>query len=316
MITVIIPVYNAEKYLKRTIKSVINQNYEEWEIIAVNDGSTDNSLNILQEFSELDSRIHIISKENSGAGAARNEGLKYAKGEYVVFLDSDDYISKEYFSLLSKKNEDVVFVDVMRKNEDSSKYSIEKMSKYRNYCKEDIIRFQMTGEMPWGGCRKAVKRNLILNNKILYSEHQVGEEAIYSFEILNKAENIGFIDKPLYCYNVHDGSLSRTILEDPWGDVSLALKDKVKQQDLYNKYSSTINSFIIVAGIVSLINMAKLYSWKEYVIHAKRKIKWIKENLDVTTEIDFKHMNKKARILYPFVKIQILYPIYLLGRMR
>ena len=316
MISVIIPVYNAEKYLRRTIKSVMNQDYEDWEIVAVNDGSSDNSLNILQKFSELDSRIHIVSKENGGAGAARNEGIKHAKGEYVVFLDSDDYIKKEYFSLLSKRNEDVVFVDVMRKNEDSSKYFVEKMSKYSGYCKEDIIRFQMTGEMPWGGCRKAVKRNLLINNQIFYSEHQVGEEAIYSFEILNKAEKIGFIDKELYCYNIHNGSLSQIILEDPWGEVCLALKDKIKQLGLDHKYSNTLNAFIIVAGIVSLTNMAKLYSWKEYSFYAKEKVKWIKKNLDYVAGIDFKHMNKKAKILYPFVKVHALYPIYCLGRMR
>lgn len=91
-ISVVIPVYNVENYLRQCLDSVINQTLDDIEIICVNDGSTDSSPDILEEYSRKDSRIRIISQENMGLSGARNTGMKYIKGEYVYFLDSDDYI--------------------------------------------------------------------------------------------------------------------------------------------------------------------------------------------------------------------------------
>ena len=98
-ISVIIPVYNVEKYLKECLDSVINQTLKDIEIICVNDGSTDNSLNILENYAKKDNRIIVISQKNKGLSGARNTGLKYCSGEYVSFIDSDDYVSKDLFEL-------------------------------------------------------------------------------------------------------------------------------------------------------------------------------------------------------------------------
>ena len=100
-ISVIIPVYNAEKYVSRCIASVQAQTYSHWQMILVDDGSKDKSLEICQKYAGADNRIHVIHQENAGPGIARNVGLEYAKGKYVVFIDSDDYIEKDYFQLLS-----------------------------------------------------------------------------------------------------------------------------------------------------------------------------------------------------------------------
>ena len=101
-ITVIIPVYNVEKFLRTCLDSVINQTYQNLEIICVNDGSTDSSPEILKEYFEKDDRIIIINKENGGLSSARNAGLDAATGEYVAFLDSDDWISKNFCKELLK----------------------------------------------------------------------------------------------------------------------------------------------------------------------------------------------------------------------
>ena len=105
-ISVIIPVYNVEKYLSDCLESVIQQSMREIEIICVNDGSTDNSYNILSEYADRDSRILIMNKENGGLSAARNTGYKKASGKYILFLDSDDYLSSpDVLDLLYKKAE-------------------------------------------------------------------------------------------------------------------------------------------------------------------------------------------------------------------
>ena len=111
-ISVIIPVYNAASFVGRCIKSVLSQTYCDWQMILVDDGSKDNSLEICQIYAASDSRLQIIHQENAGAGAARNAGLAKAIGKYIVFIDSDDYVDKEYFSLLANHDEDVVFIDV------------------------------------------------------------------------------------------------------------------------------------------------------------------------------------------------------------
>lgn len=102
-ISIIIPVYNVEKYLEQCLKSVINQTFKDIEIICINDGSTDNSLEILEAFQKQDERIKIINKQNEGQGIARNEGLKIAKGEYISFIDPDDWVEQGMYEFLYNK---------------------------------------------------------------------------------------------------------------------------------------------------------------------------------------------------------------------
>ena len=114
IISVVIPVYNAERYLQRCISSVQSQTYSNWEMVLVDDGSKDNSLKICQENAAIDNRIKVVHQSNKGPGEARNVGIAATTGDYVVFVDADDYIDKDYFQLLSKKavGNDVVFIDV------------------------------------------------------------------------------------------------------------------------------------------------------------------------------------------------------------
>ncbi|MGL6168239.1 MAG: glycosyltransferase family 2 protein, partial [Fusobacteriaceae bacterium] len=115
-ISVIIPVYNTEKYLRRCLESIINQSLKEIEIIIVNDGSPDGSSKIIDEFSQKDKRIKVINKKNGGISSARNVGLKKSLGEYVIHIDSDDWIEHNYFfemySKAKKDNLDIVISDI------------------------------------------------------------------------------------------------------------------------------------------------------------------------------------------------------------
>ena len=150
-ISVIIPVYNAEKYVGRCIESVQAQTYTEWLMILVDDGSRDKSLEICQKYAGADNRICVIHQENAGPGIARNVGLEYSKGKYVVFIDSDDYIEKEYFQLLSQQDEDVVYIDVRNVGEDGRVLKEEYMSSNKRLSLDSILRRQMTGSINWGG---------------------------------------------------------------------------------------------------------------------------------------------------------------------
>ena len=100
LISIIVPVYNTEKYLKKSIDSIINQTYKNIEIILVNDGSTDNSKKICEEYKKKDKRIRLINKENGGQGSAKNTGIQYATGNYIGFVDSDDYIDEDMYEVL------------------------------------------------------------------------------------------------------------------------------------------------------------------------------------------------------------------------
>ena len=150
-ISVIIPVYNSEKYVGRCIESVQAQTYTDWQLILVDDGSKDKSLEICHEYAGSDTRIRVIHQENAGPGIARNVGLEYANGKYVVFIDSDDYIEKEYFQLLSEHDEDVVYIDVRNVDESGRVLKEEYMSSNKRLSLDSILRRQMTGSINWGG---------------------------------------------------------------------------------------------------------------------------------------------------------------------
>ena len=102
LLSIIIPVYNVEQFIEECLDSVCTQSFADWEAICVNDGSTDCSLTLLQEFASRDSRIHVISQSNAGLSAARNTGLRAASGEYVLFLDSDDWLTSNAIDVLKE----------------------------------------------------------------------------------------------------------------------------------------------------------------------------------------------------------------------
>lgn len=310
-ISVIVPVYNTEKYLKKCIESVKNQTYSNWEMIMVNDGSTDASADICSKAAEEDRRIKVFSQENRGPGVSRNFGISKASGDYIVFLDSDDYIESDYFELLvpSARKNDVVFIDVNQVSCDGEILKKEKTSTYKNEGKDRIIRAQMTGKLPWGGVRKAVRTDIIKTNNILYDNFSVGEEALYSFRILSVANSIGFLDKKaVYSYVNRSGSQSKTEDTDPWGKVFAVLKDYIQKNNMYELYSSTLNSFNVTATIVSLNQIYKSGA-KNADNLAKKRLEIFKETFDAKSTIDSVSLDKRALLLYPFIKCGFLLPV-------
>ena len=172
------------------------------------------------------------------------------------------------------------------------------------------MRGQMTGKILWGGVRKAVKSELLLKNKIKFTEHKVGEEAIYSFLLMYHAESISFIKGSVYEYVNRGGSQSDTIDDDPLIVVAYALKEKILQMGLYGYYANTINAFIVTAAIISLDRMAGIYEWSEYKIKAKDRLLKYRQEVDPDKPVDTDHMMGKAKMLYPFLKAGMITPIY------
>lgn len=309
-ISVIVPVYNAEKYLNKCIESVLAQTYPDWELILVDDGSKDGSADIIDGYAASDTRIKAIHQENAGPGMARNRGIEEATGDMIVFLDSDDYIEKDYFQLLAERVSDegaeVVFIDVIQEKPDGKVIRLEKMSRFKEKSKNDMIGCQMTGYMPWGGVRKAVSRKLIEENDLRYSADPVGEEAIFSFEMLRNAKKISFIEKGLYHYVNHPGSQSKNP-NGTW-EVTLAkMKQHLEEKGIEQEYEAQVASFAFVVMILWLLKYAKKNSivatWKNF---CERRRAYIN---DYGWQLNPGYVRKEVRLLIPFIRMHLLLPI-------
>ena len=310
MISIIVPVFNSEKYLDRCVQSVFDQEYQDWELILVDDGSTDGSLSMSMGYAAADKRVKVLHQENKGPGAARNLGIIRANGMYTVFLDSDDYIKPDYLRRLSKEIADVVFIDVDFVDKNRHILRKEYMSEYYKKDINSLTRSQMTGKIPWGGCRKAVKTELLRKNNLRFSEHSIGEEAVYSFLLMHYGKTFSFINAPVYEYINRFESQSNTINEDPWGAVAIDLKNRVTMMGLYEKYADTINAFIATAAIVSLNRIARYYSGNTFRRKAKERIRRYRDEIDERYPVDKKNMPFKAQLLYPFLKVGLVYPFF------
>ena len=317
--SIITPVYNAEKYLKKCIDSVLEQTYHDWELILINDGSTDGSFEIIEDVRKKDERIIAIHQTNSGPGPSRNRGLDCATGEYIVFLDSDDYIDEDYLKLVASKSKiyDVIFIDVLQVSEENRIIKSEFMSRYRDMDKDDLLRSQMTGKLPWGGVRKVVSRELIQKNKIRYSHLMNGEEALFSFRVLYLASNISFLDnKPVYFYVNHEGSQSKLNLIDPWGEVVINLRTYITTHNLYAEYGNTLNSFNMMSTGISLDRICKIYTGKECMKLAKNRINIFLKTLDRNQGIDYSNLDYRVVFLSWFLVRGAVLPLVLASKIK
>lgn len=211
-ISVIIPIYNSEKYLKRCLDSVINQTYKNLEIICVNDGSKDNSLQILQEYAQKDNRIIIIDKENAGVSAARNDGIRKATGEYIGFVDSDDWIEldmyEKMYKALKKYNTDIVRISYYKNDTFENTVPIYNLPEYVNKklsrgnydYDNELVSSIVKENIPSFLCLLLVKRNVVKKTNLLDESIVFGEDIIFFLELLDNSNSIYFLDSCLYHY--------------------------------------------------------------------------------------------------------------------
>ena len=213
-ISVIIPVYNVEKYLEQCLDSVINQTYKNLEIICINDGSTDNSLTLLEEYAKKDKRIKIISKENEGLSATRNLGVREATGKYVFFLDSDDWLEltcfEDLFNAIESNKADLCVYGLTRFDETDNKYIVPdnyfNLSCYQNVLNKQICTYldiKNSLFRRWESVLKLYKRDFLVQNNIVFTEKVLFEDIFFHVQSVLSAKSICFCDKKLYFYRVN-----------------------------------------------------------------------------------------------------------------
>lgn len=316
-ISFIIPAYNAEKTLTKCINSLLNQTNKNWESVIIDDGSLDNTFNIAKSFEYKDERIKVLTQKNSGPGAARNNAFPYCDGEYIAFLDSDDYIEYNYvelvIKLINQNKSDVVIIDNYYEDEYGKVIRIENLSKFNYLTKPELIATQMTGKMPWGGCRKIIKKEIIENNKIRYSKNIVGEEALFSFLVLYYAKKIDFLGKLVYHYVDNPKSQSKKGGDDPWGPVVNGL-NKYITENIGNNFRKEINSFAYTALIVYIYRVSVNYSFRKALKLSKKKIKEIKKVYN--GGCNKKSFETRVKLLLPFVKINFITPLILISKIK
>lgn len=202
LITVIVPVYNVEKYLERCIDSIILQTYKNLEILLVNDGSTDDSLSICRRYSEQDSRIRVIDKTNGGLGSARNAGIDAMKGAYVAFIDSDDYISesmvKRLYDLIKKQDAEVSVCDFCA-FDDRNVYRKKRKTRIQTFNRDQAMKnmFYPDG-IKWNAWNKLYKASLF--KTIRYKEGVYSEDMATTYKVFFETKKVVYTNEQLYYY--------------------------------------------------------------------------------------------------------------------
>lgn len=299
LISVIVPIYNVEKYLSKCINSILEQTYKNLEIILIDDGSDDSSPQICDKYSKKDKRIKVIHKENKGVSSSRNKGLELSTGKYIVFVDSDDYIDKQmieklYNNLIENKADISVCNHYYNYQKDTfelkkflhQKLTIDNNDKFYNIYND----YSLSTIIPWG---KIYKKEIFAN--IRYPIGKIHEDEAIILDILTKASRVSYFDEPLYYYVKRDNSitnnfnLKRLDIIDIHESRIKKLKNNYSDNLLYLEYSTYIKRLvkIIIPGLYSINEYEKAtyyqkkykklisYVLSNFKISNKEKIKWI-----------------------------------------
>lgn len=225
LISVIVPIYNVEKYLTKCLDSIISQTYKNLEIILVDDGSLDNCPKICDEYAKKDKRIMVIHKENGGLSDARNAGLEIAKGKYIQFIDSDDSINKfmieKLYNVIIKNNSEIALCKINIVYDDKKllldEINLDKLSCdnivnlfIKNNCehKKDSI---ITDGITWSSCRGLYRRDII--GDIRFIKDMISEDFFFNIDVIRKCKRISVINEGLYDYYQRSNSIVRTYNE-------------------------------------------------------------------------------------------------------
>lgn len=243
LISIIVPVYNTEKYIGKCLDSILKQTYKNIEIIIINDGSTDNSENICKQCASKDSRIKVFNLKQGGVSNARNTGISKSNGEYIGFVDSDDYISENMYKLLVESiistKSDISVCNVTRKSSDLDKLENKGIIEYTQ---EEYLRkyFKINSQTcEYYPVNKLYKREIV-DNDMFPKKYREGEDTFGVLKTVFKSKKICYIPEKLYFYRMNENSVtakySETDLEliDVWDDI---VKYTEKTNEKYLEYA-------------------------------------------------------------------------------
>lgn len=214
LISVIVPIYKVERYLDRCITSIVNQTYKNLEIILVDDGSPDRCPQICDEWKKKDNRIKVIHKKNGGAGHSRNVALDIAQGDFITFVDSDDYLSLDMYETLFKffninKQIDIVECNYISVYNDYANFSLEDL-KYKIYDKEEALIENINGcyfkQVIWN---KIYKREVLSN--IRFPENKKIDDEFFTYKVIANSKKLIHIDVDLYAYRIQPNSVMHSL---------------------------------------------------------------------------------------------------------
>lgn len=277
-ISIIMPVYNKEKYLYKSIKSILNQTYENFELIIVNDGSTDNSSSICHKFEQEDSRIKIIDIENNGVSNARNIGIKNANGQYIQFIDADDYIDKymleDLVNLSEKYNTDIIITEIKKVDLKSNK-SKEILLPFSGLKSIDDMMdnfAQVQKETGIYGCvsNKFIRKSIIDEYGLKFDKRLwLAEDLDFYLELYKYVTNVYFCNKAYYYYvqEAENSSTTSDKKHDYLQQAEIIIKEKemLDYKNALNKNNLEVVNSIITNFIMSYIHQQFNYKYHQFI---------------------------------------------------
>jgi len=339
-ISIIVPIYNVENYLGRCLDSLLTQDYEDFEVIAINDGSTDNSLTILQEYAKNDPRIYILNKENNGVSLARNDGLLKAKGEFIGFVDPDDWIEPQmYKDMLKVAEEDNIDIVMCSYTREFGTHSKEKMFAFPercNYFDEEVhkrILRRLVGPLneevanpelldAWGTVwSKLYRAELIKNNNLQFvdlSEIGSNEDTLFNIHACYYAKSFVFLNKPYYHYwranNTSITSKHNPNLVNQFGKLYTRMESFLYEMNLGENYKIALSNRISLNTLGLGLNTISRGTNPSII----KQIKGIKELLNNNRtkrsleQFDLKNCSMIWKTFFFFAKKRLAFGLYMM----
>ena len=318
-VSIIIPVYNNEKYLEVCIESACNQSYSNLEIILVNDGSTDNSLNICKNYAEKDIRIKIIEKNNSGVSSARNVGLKKSTGEYILFLDSDDYIDtnmiKDMVYKIKKYDTDLVICGFIVFDQDKS--IKQSFGNELIQGKENIASFYSKLNGRTNSPTNKLYKNNLITKKFDESLH-LGEDLIFNLDYVESCYSLVCIDKCYYHYRRDNKNSITNNFNEQSFDIAEMLHLRLKSYvEINNNKPNLIDiNRYFVTDTISYMNKY-INSTQKGLIDKKAMITNILENENLRKALsDIKGISKKYYLIGLLMEKKLVSFVYFTIRIK
>lgn len=310
--SIIIPVYNIEKYLSACLESILSQEFKDYEIIIIDDGSTDNSFKICENYAKKDARIKVEHQKNAGVGKARNKGIKMAQAEYLLFLDGDDVLVQNSLyninnCMKTADNSDIIFCNYHKENSDGKiidyNYSFlkEKINNYSDSMNliDEIIKYGILSS----SCNKLYRTNFIKNNKVFFNDFIYAEDFNWCLNLILMNPKCFYCNEYLFIYKYRNESITK----------SVNLKKELDRMQFCLKWYEKLNK---TNNIINYLSDLYLRIVNDYIYFDRKARKIIKKAFNINEELIKLSRSYRVRFLVVSIKFFGLFFTSLMKKMR